>query len=447
MNNRKNKAQAAEMPSAAPPHVCGFAAQTIQARMERMLSESGGVRSGSKPEAIHQMRVWSRRTRAALDIFAPCFSGKEYAALVEEIKAVTAALGTARDLDVIITTMQERANSLPANERGGVLALAAELTRQRKKVQPAVKRTVERLEKRDVAERFIALAARCGSGKCLPHGHADKKGQVTVDPNAPLLTNAAKTIRRRLTALCDYEPCLREPTRVRQHHAMRIAAKRLRYTMDIFQAVVTGAMPDAAPYLAAFEAVRTMQDHLGTLHDCDVLVPQLTARLTKITRDGWGINKAGEPVVGVDCIDWDACDGIIRLCRETVALREKQFAALQADWETWKTAGLFDGLRSALNQVSKFPITPAPHDERAAADSEGNILLLPALPNLYVKEGKTEDEETPAETGTRRRAASPAARTRAASSRNGNAAHTRRHSGSGADTPAGLAEGRDDEPA
>ena len=321
--NKKHKAQAAQPPSAGLPHVCEFAATTIQARMERMLAESSGVRGGNKPEAIHQMRVWSRRTRAALDIFAPCFSGKEYDGVVAEIKAVTAALGTARDMDVIIQTMQGRADSLPEHERGGVLALIAELTKRRKRVQPDVKRTVQRLAKRDVAKRFASLAATCGSRKCLPHGQGDKKGAVTVDPNAPLLTNAAKTIRKRLTALFDYEPCLHEPTRVRQHHAMRIAAKRLRYTMDIFQEVVGSAMPDAAPYLAAFEAVRTMQDHLGVLHDCDVLVPQLTARLTKITRDGWGVNDAGEPIVGVDCIDWNACDGLIRLCRETVALREK----------------------------------------------------------------------------------------------------------------------------
>jgi len=69
----------------------------------------------------------------------------------------------------------------------------------------------------------------------------------------------------------EYEDCLGDPQDQRQHHAMRIAAKRLRYTMEICSPVYEGRLDEF------IRAVKGVQSLLGDIHDCDVWVENLAA--------------------------------------------------------------------------------------------------------------------------------------------------------------------------
>src|SRR5579862_1978706 len=108
-----------ESPNGDPADLCDFAARVLSQRLSRMFAHAEGARLGENARHIHQMRVWSRRSRAAHDLFSACFPGKEYQALGREIKAVTDALGGARDLDVMIEALQQRRQNLPTGECGG----------------------------------------------------------------------------------------------------------------------------------------------------------------------------------------------------------------------------------------------------------------------------------------------------------------------------------------
>src|SRR5687767_1969196 len=93
--------------------LCEYAVELLTMRLDKMLAQAEGVRESKEIEPIHQMRVWSRRSRAALEVFRPCFDGKEYATIVAEVKKVTRTLGAARDLDVMIDTLTRREEDLP----------------------------------------------------------------------------------------------------------------------------------------------------------------------------------------------------------------------------------------------------------------------------------------------------------------------------------------------
>ncbi len=147
-----------------PPSLHDYAARVIAQRLHRMLSHTEGVRASEETEPVHQMRVWSRRTRAALEIFEGLFDDHDFARLEDEVKRVTGALGAARDLDVMIETLRERDASLPEEQRGGLESFIARQGRKREGIQKAVSKAMARLDKQELAQRFERLVEPAAQG-------------------------------------------------------------------------------------------------------------------------------------------------------------------------------------------------------------------------------------------------------------------------------------------
>ena len=151
-----NSGDAGRLPD--PPKLCEYAAEVTAQRLDRMLSHVDGVRKAEDNEPVHQMRVWSRRSRAALEIFRVCFKGRAFAEVEREVKAATDALSEARDLDVMIENLQDRAMKLPASQRPGIDSFIDALRAQREARQKAVAQAVTDLESHNLAQRFRDLA-------------------------------------------------------------------------------------------------------------------------------------------------------------------------------------------------------------------------------------------------------------------------------------------------
>lgn len=89
-----------------------------------------------------------------------------------------------------------------------------------------------------------------------------------LEPAAPLRANAARIVRTRLDELRSFAPIALEPPASQTQHDMRIAAKRLRYVLEI---VGPCFGPEAG---AARDAAKRLQGVLGEIHDCDVMLPR-----------------------------------------------------------------------------------------------------------------------------------------------------------------------------
>ena len=94
-----------------------------------------------------------------------------------------------------------------------------------------------------------------------------------IDPEAPILVNVRLITQTRLDEMLNFEPFIDKVDRVFELHQMRIAAKRLRYCMEIFQAVITNYTAYGKEFSKATEQIKALQEHLGEIHDADVLVP------------------------------------------------------------------------------------------------------------------------------------------------------------------------------
>lgn len=129
-----------------------------------MLSYVEAVRQARDPEAIHAMRVASRRLRSALTVFGPAFEGPTYRDLQREVRAVTQALGAARDLDVMLDELCRLADSVPAGRRGSIDRFIDVKRRERRLLQPPVTRSLDRLARHDLPAMFArAIAEAVGA--------------------------------------------------------------------------------------------------------------------------------------------------------------------------------------------------------------------------------------------------------------------------------------------
>jgi CHAD domain-containing protein len=112
-----------------------------------------------------------------------------------------------------------------------------------------------------------------------------------LDPAASLHRNAARIIAMRLDEVCSFDPAIREPANVDDLHAMRIAAKRLRYVLEICGFAFGAEMRQAE------KEAKWLQDVLGEVHDCDVLLPLVEDHLVRL-RDAdaaWLEQRAAAP--------------------------------------------------------------------------------------------------------------------------------------------------------
>ena len=103
------------------------AARVVKIRAKEVLEHSAGVLDLEQIERVHDMRVATRRLRAALEIFEACFPGKRHRKALKKVKALADALGERRDLDVEIELLQGLAGDVGDHDRAALARLIAEL--------------------------------------------------------------------------------------------------------------------------------------------------------------------------------------------------------------------------------------------------------------------------------------------------------------------------------
>jgi len=99
------------------------AARIVSVRGAELTDEAQGVLDTGDIERVHDMRVATRRLRAALEIFEPCFPAKPYDQALTEVKRLADALGERRDRDVAIAALHNFNDQMAAPDRRGVASL------------------------------------------------------------------------------------------------------------------------------------------------------------------------------------------------------------------------------------------------------------------------------------------------------------------------------------
>jgi CHAD domain-containing protein len=103
------------------------AAKVVSTRAEELTEQARGVLDTGDIERVHDMRVASRRLRAALEVFEPCFPPKPFKQVLGQVKRLADGLGERRDRDVAIATLRRFNDQMPTPDRRGVESLIGRL--------------------------------------------------------------------------------------------------------------------------------------------------------------------------------------------------------------------------------------------------------------------------------------------------------------------------------
>jgi CHAD domain-containing protein len=219
----------------------------------RMLDREAGTRSGEDVEDLHRMRVATRRMRAAWRLFGDAYRRKAERRYVRELRAVASSLGAVRDLDVLLENLAAYVAAHPAEEGEALQPLATAWQDQR---EAARRRMVVMLD---------SPAYRHFVDDYLDFVETESAAARPVDATEPsrVRDTATSRIWSAYEQVRAYDATLAWAD-VATIHQLRIASKRLRYSLEFFREVL-GA--EAGPLI---ERVTRLQDHLGLLNDADV---------------------------------------------------------------------------------------------------------------------------------------------------------------------------------
>lgn len=238
-----------------------LAAQYSRKQLKQLAGQFEGIRGAEHTEAIHRARVASRRLRAALRMCDACFSGKTLKRWRKAIRRLTKELGGARDKDVQIEFVTGLLCTLGARAYyPGIARLLVKLELAREALQPPVLDALAHFQTSGVLEEISAEVKALIAKAREPRDESQR--QTSFD-------QLGGHLLERLDEFLPHQESLARPDDQAAHHAMRIAAKHLRYTLEICKPAYEGRLDEF------LTVVREIQGLLGEIHDCDVWVEQL----------------------------------------------------------------------------------------------------------------------------------------------------------------------------
>ena len=352
-------------PGASGSGLCWYGIQKLPQLLDAFLKESGGVEEAQDIEYIHRMRVASRRLRAALPLFSSCFPEKRYTRWMQELTKITRALGEARDADVQIAFLQKTLKKLqkgsgaekPGVPKGkpsaepAVRFLLVTLQKRRGLLQKRVLSALRGFEKSRVAEDMQAAFSSLQAG-FTPRKRPRLHGIPPV---------AALRISKRLAGLRYFEPWVLHPEAVAEHHATRIAAKKLRYTMEIYGPVYrTGLRKPLA-------RVKKIQEILGDIHDCDVWIDHISLLLLR-ERPLLRSSRSKRP-------DTTTLASLKALLQDRETERKRKYRQFVHFWQALARQKLWDELSGTLVTGRRSRFLPPPGCEEKDLIPAAHLLM------------------------------------------------------------------------
>jgi CHAD domain-containing protein len=209
-----------------------------------LLAKEPGTRLGDDVEELHDMRVASRRLRAALALFESVLPA-EAAKLRPELAWVGRTIGAVRDLDVQLGHLEE-SDSEP------LARLHALLREERTRARAAMLEALDSTRYERFVRRFGAMLR-------------SRSGTRTVAAR----TAAPDLVERRHAAMRKAMKQIGPAAQPSEYHRLRIACKRFRYALEFLSDVYPGQTKRLVKRAVA------LQDLLGSYQDAHVAIARL----------------------------------------------------------------------------------------------------------------------------------------------------------------------------
>ncbi len=298
-------------------------------RLEEMCLLRKAALDFRDPEGVHDMRVASRRVRSALRDFAPHLRKTKIAASTKHLREIADTLGVVRDYDVAIIALEKLQKKANPEISSGLQRIIDD---QKAKLDPARKELVQALNYKKLSQLKRSFRHAIVDSIVSQAATKQPASGTTVKSGPSYKVYARSTLLKRLKDLEALSPSLYKPQKVKPLHEMRIAAKRLRYAIELFAACW-------GDQLGVFShQVAQMQSSLGELHDCDLWIEHFGKQLSRLKK------KASSELATSE----DERDAMIWLLSDFSRLRTKHFRAALALWHEWEEKDLCNRLTATL---------------------------------------------------------------------------------------------------
>ena len=306
----------------------------LLAKAQPLFALEDAARGGADADAVHDMRVASRRLREVMRLLAPVYPGREFKRWYRLVRDVTRALGPVRDADVFIEEFSALAGELAEGGRRAVAFVVGYRTGTREHELEVLDRDLAALDLARARVSFEALVSR---------------PMAVVVAGRPLADYAHSAVEERADAVVAAQPGALVESGVEAQHALRIDYKRLRYAVEAFAPCYGERFDELHATLTAF------QDALGELHDLHLFADMLRDPALRRAAERAGVS-------GQDMAE------VITMIESRAAERFATFTALADDHPASE-------LRSELLEPLESPPSPD-----GAPDRLGEAAVYEELP-------------------------------------------------------------------
>jgi CHAD domain-containing protein len=288
----------------------------LETRFEEMYGFRQAALDWTDPEGVHSMRVASRRLRSAMRDFMPYLRQRGLTSVLKDTKNIAAALGEVRDQDVAIMALEKLEKQAPAEVSAALKLLIDERKELRNESREKLNTALVANRMKQVKTEFMERVENATSLQ-------KKRGPVE-----PLTFSkmSADVILDRLKELEKLSDSLYKPFEIESLHDMRIAAKRLRYALELFQECWGQSLQAYAKRAAR------VQTALGEVHDCDVWLDSVGKHINQARK-----LKNDEQIAG-----------LIWLLSYFVKIRTKHLRQAYDLWREWEATDVGDQVRQAV---------------------------------------------------------------------------------------------------
>jgi CHAD domain-containing protein len=288
---------------------------------------------------VHQSRVASRRLRSGLKVCQDSFSTQSLKRWRKTLQRITKKLGPARDKDVLIDCLDTIMMDLTEDQKHlwpGIKRLHIRLIQGRQKLQPKVIKVIDELEKSNVLVRMA---------ENLEKKRLALKTSHTSLPSSQIVVQAKEYLGKRVCQCQAWTDSLNASDDIEGHHRLRIAIKKMRYSLEIFAPLFAGQLD---PYVTQ---VKQWQTLLGDIHDCDVWSDQI---------DNFMTQEYDRTVFyfGFDGPFRQLRPGLDYLKQHWTQQRRSLFQDLLAYWQSLSEDRFWESLMLTLEEPDKTEIKP-----------------------------------------------------------------------------------------
>jgi len=285
----------------------GFARDTALHFIAALFDNAGGAKTTEDIEALHDMRVASRRLRETFKLFGLFYPAKKLKKASSSVKKITRLLGMPREMDVNVSLLQAYKTKISPPVQATHEYLLEIFEFEQARLRRKMLKAFDKINLKALESELMMFSQSALQESKQPHLLVEARPDLEADA---FFRQTPALMYERAAPILSFQPSSVVPPDDGKLHRLRIALKKFRYVLEICNPLHEGR------FKKAIGLAKELQEILGKIHDNRVLVehlngqrnyllgknrPRLAKGCQKIIRDFETMKQSFYPLVEPSC--------------------------------------------------------------------------------------------------------------------------------------------------